>query len=43
MKARVNLWPVQPVALDMIKVNVRHISLLKDICILVCHSYNIEI
>ena len=34
MKARVNLWPVQPLSLDTIKVNLGHIFM-QDICILV--------
>lgn len=34
MKARVNLWPVQLMALDTIKVNVGHIFM-QDICLLV--------
>ena len=34
MKARVNLWPVQPLSLDTIKVNVGRIFM-QDICILV--------
>ena len=34
MKARVNLWPVQLMAIDTIKVNVGHIFM-QDICLLV--------
>ena len=35
VKARVNLWPVQPMALDTIKADVWHLSVMQDIFILV--------
>ena len=38
MKARINLWPVQPLSLDTIKVNVGHIFM-QDMYT----SFNIEI